>query len=101
MPPDQDQRREQGATQAIKQAGVQEWPPDEGIGAADELGDLDLRAALLDLEADGVADHRQHAQAEHATTTHNERLSTSSSECSRRTQSRSSCTISTSGKAAK
>ena len=58
-----DQRRQQRAAEAVEDAGVEERPADEGIRAADQLGDLDFRPALLDLEPDGVADDGEHAQA--------------------------------------
>src|SRR5947208_1077787 len=56
--------QEQRAPDSIEHAGVKEWPAHEGVGSADELGDFDFRTAPLDLETDGVADDREHSQAE-------------------------------------
>ena len=57
---------DQGAEQALEQAGVEEWAADKGIGAADELDDLDLRAPVEDGQADGIADDQQHRQGQQA-----------------------------------
>src|SRR5215469_9108838 len=52
---------EQRATEPVQHAGVQKRATHEGVGPAYQLGDLDLGAAPLDLQADGVADDREYA----------------------------------------
>src|SRR5688572_635717 len=47
---------------ALEQAEVVERAPDEGVGGADQLGDLDLLPLREDLQADGVEGHRYQAE---------------------------------------
>src|SRR5690606_16350597 len=51
-----DQPGHQPAAQPVPHAVVQEGAAHEGIAAADQLGDLDFRTAVLDVQPDGVAD---------------------------------------------
>src|SRR5688572_3201537 len=60
-----DERRQQRPAEAVEDAGVQERPPNESVRATDQLGDLDFRPPLLDLEPDGIADDGQHPEPEH------------------------------------
>ncbi len=60
---DQQQYRHQPAAESLQNAPVQERPADEGIGTADEFGDLDFRPPVEDGQANGVAGHQHHAGA--------------------------------------
>ena len=57
-------QRDQAAAEPVPDAVVEERPAHEGVAAADQLGDLDLVAPVLDVEADGVADDHQDAERE-------------------------------------
>ncbi len=59
-----DSPGEQRAAEAVEDPGIQERPAHERVRAADQLGDLDLGAAAGDLQTDGIADHRQHADSQ-------------------------------------
>src|SRR4051812_13706836 len=64
--PENDDSGQQPATQAVENSRVKEWTSNERVRSADELGDLDLGSALLDLQPHGVADHSEDAQPKHA-----------------------------------
>src|SRR5262245_30534844 len=53
-----------GAREAVAEAEVEERPAYEPVRAADELRDLDLDAAVVDLEPDRVADDDRDREAE-------------------------------------
>ena len=49
-----EQRGKEPAERALHSAEIVERPPDEGVGGADQLGDLDFRGLCQYLEAEGV-----------------------------------------------
>ena len=51
------------AGEPIAEPEIQERPADERVRAADELRDLDLDAAVVDLEPDRIADHDRRPRA--------------------------------------
>ena len=53
---------ENGAKDAIPDPAVKERPADKSVGCADQLGDDDFHAAVLDLQPDGIAHDQQHCQ---------------------------------------
>src|SRR5690606_4587688 len=59
QPVGQQQPGDQSRAQAIERAHVEEGPAHVAIGATDQLDHLDLGAPILDVQADGVADHQQ------------------------------------------
>src|SRR5437762_2760877 len=55
---------EQRAAEPVEHSRVEERAAHVGVGAADELGHLDLGPPSLDLETYGVADDREHPHSE-------------------------------------
>src|SRR6266850_6270487 len=55
-----DRPRTQRSAKPVEHARVEERAAHERVGSADQLGYLDLRAAIEDLEPDGVADDREY-----------------------------------------
>src|SRR5690606_623347 len=58
----QHQPGQQAGAQAIQRAQVEEGTAHVAVGSAHQFDDLDLLAAVLDMQADGVADYQQQGQ---------------------------------------
>ena len=76
-----------------------EWPARKPIAGADQLHDLDFRAPVQDIEANGIADDDDHTRTEQSAVIKTTLRKMSRMAWSRFTHSVSSCTVRTSGSA--